>query len=110
LIAWVVENLIKNSLQAVDSKEGIITIWTKQDQAQNKVILGVTDNGKGIPSADQKRIFRPGYTTKKRGWGLGLSLAKRIVEEYHSGRIYLKESIPDIRTTFVVFLPVKTGV
>lgn len=109
LIAWVVENLVKNSLQAVDNKEGIVKIWTKMDQAQNAVVLGVTDNGRGISSGDQKKIFSPGYTTKKRGWGLGLSLARRIVEEYHSGRIYLKESIPDIRTTFVVFLPVKTG-
>jgi signal transduction histidine kinase len=108
LIAWVVENLIKNSLQAVDPKEGIIKVWTKMDHAQDVVLLGVTDNGKGIPSSEQKKIFTPGYTTKKRGWGLGLSLARRIVEEYHSGRIYLKESIPDIKTTFLVILPLKT--
>jgi nitrogen-specific signal transduction histidine kinase len=108
LIAWVVENLIKNSLQAVDPKEGIIKVWTKMDHAQDAVFLGITDNGKGIPSSEQKKIFTPGYTTKKRGWGLGLSLARRIVEEYHSGRIHLKESIPDIKTTFLVILPLKT--
>jgi signal transduction histidine kinase len=108
LIAWAVENLIKNSLEAVDSKEGMIKIWSKMDRAQNAVLWGVTDNGKGIPSGEQKKIFRPGYTTKKRGWGLGLSLTRRIVEEYHSGRIYLKESIPDIKTTFVVVLPLRS--
>jgi len=107
LISWVVENLIKNSLEAVDPKEGIIQIWTRTDQNQKAVLLGVTDNGKGIPSGEQKKIFTPGYTTKKRGWGLGLSLTKRIVEEYHSGKIYLAESIPDIKTTFVLVLPLK---
>jgi signal transduction histidine kinase len=107
LMAWVVENLIKNSLEAVDPKEGIITIWTQMGDDQKTVLLGVTDNGKGIPSGEQKKIFGPGYTTKKRGWGLGLSLARRIVEDYHSGKIYLKESIPDIKTTFVVVLPFK---
>ncbi len=107
LMAWVVENLIKNSLEAVDPKEGIITVWTQMGDDQKTVLLGVTDNGKGIPSGEQKKIFGPGYTTKKRGWGLGLSLARRIVEDYHSGKIYLKESIPDIKTTFVVVLPFK---
>lgn len=108
LIAWVVENLIKNSLEAVDPREGIIEIWTRMSDDQKTILLGVTDNGKGIPSSEQKKIFGPGYTTKKRGWGLGLSLARRIVEDYHSGKIYLKESIPDIKTTFVVVLPLKS--
>ena len=108
LIAWVVENLIKNSLEAVDPREGMITIWTRMGDDQKTVLLGVMDNGKGILSGEQKKIFGPGYTTKKRGWGLGLSLARRIVEDYHSGKIYLKESVPDIKTTIVVLLPLKT--
>ncbi len=108
LIGWVAENLIKNAVEAVDSKEGMIRIWSRMEKAQNAVLWGVTDNGKGIPSAEQKKIFRPGYTTKKRGWGLGLSLTRRIVEEYHSGQIYLQESIPDIKTTFVVVLPLRS--
>ncbi|MGB2698125.1 MAG: HAMP domain-containing sensor histidine kinase [Candidatus Zixiibacteriota bacterium] len=108
LIAWVVENLIKNSLEAVDPREGMIKIWTQMGDDQKTVLLGVMDNGKGIPSGEQKKIFGPGYTTKKRGWGLGLSLARRIVEDYHSGKIYLKESVSDIKTTFVVLLPLKT--
>jgi signal transduction histidine kinase len=99
--------MIKNSLESVDPKKGIIQIWTKMDHNQKAVLLGVTDNGKGIPSGQQKKIFGPGYTTKKRGWGLGLSLAKRIVEEYHSGKIYLAQSIPDVKTTFVLVLPLK---
>ena len=106
-MAWVVENLIKNSLEAVDPKEGIIQIGTKMDNVQKIVLVEITDNGKGILPGEQKKIFSPGYTTKKRGWGLGLSLAKRIVEEYHSGKIYLAESVPDIKTTFVVILSLK---
>jgi signal transduction histidine kinase len=68
----------------------------------------VTDNGRGILAREQKKIFTPGYTTKKRGWGLGLSLTKRIVEEYHRGKITLVESIPNQKTTFLVSLPLKS--
>lgn len=105
LLGWVIENLLKNSLEAVGPKEGIIQVSTKLDQDKKTIIIEVTDNGRGIPSREQKKIFKPGYTTKKRGWGLGLSLAKRIVEEYHLGKIFLKESIPNQKTTFLMVIP-----
>ena len=69
------------------------------------VILDFKDNGKGIPHGDQKKVMKPGFTTKKRGWGLGLSLVKRIIEDYHSGRIFISESKPGVGTTFRVILP-----
>ncbi|MCJ7577431.1 MAG: HAMP domain-containing histidine kinase [candidate division Zixibacteria bacterium] len=107
LLSWVIENLLKNSLEAVDSKQGVIEISTKLDQDKKNIIIEVCDNGRGIPSREQKKIFKPGYTTKKRGWGLGLSLAKRIVEEYHLGKILLKESIPNQKTTFLMVIPIQ---
>ena len=107
LISWVVENILKNSLEAVDPREGVIEVSTHLDEQKETVSIEVSDNGKGIPPRQQKRIFKPGYTTKKRGWGLGLSLAKRIVEEYHLGKISLKESIPNQRTTICLSIPVE---
>ncbi|KPK77342.1 MAG: hypothetical protein AMJ89_02555 [candidate division Zixibacteria bacterium SM23_73] len=107
LLSWVMENLLKNSLEAVDPKQGIIQVSTKLDQDKKNIIIEISDNGRGIPSREQKKIFKPGYTTKKRGWGLGLSLAKRIVEEYHLGKIFLKESIPNERTTVLMVIPLE---
>jgi signal transduction histidine kinase len=107
LLSWVIENLLKNSLEAVDPKQGIIQVSTKLDQDKKNITIEVCDNGRGIPSREQKKIFKPGYTTKKRGWGLGLSLAKRIVEEYHLGKIFLKESIPNQKTTFLMVIPIQ---
>lgn len=107
LLSWVMENLLKNSLEAVDPKQGIIRVSTKLDQEKKNITIEISDNGRGIPSREQKKIFKPGYTTKKRGWGLGLSLAKRVVEEYHLGKIFLKESIPNERTTFLMVIPVE---
>ncbi len=104
LVSWVIENLIKNALESVDPKQGVIEIITEANPKM--VILKITDNGKGIPPKEQKRVFHPGYTTKKRGWGLGLSLAKRIVEDYHQGKIVLEESIPHQRTVFIVNFPI----
>jgi two-component system, sporulation sensor kinase D len=106
LISWVIENLIKNSMESTSPKAGIITIKTEYDIGHKKAIITVEDNGKGVPPSRQKRIFAPGFTTKKRGWGLGLTLAKRIVEEYHKGKISLKYSDPGIRTAFGIELPV----
>jgi signal transduction histidine kinase len=106
LISWVVENILRNSLEAVDPRQGVIKVSTDLDKDKKTIIIQVTDNGRGIPPRQQKRIFKPGYTTKKRGWGLGLSLAKRIVEEYHLGKISLKESIPNERTTILVSIPI----
>jgi len=71
------------------------------------VVIEVTDNGRGIPRGDARRIFRPGYTTKKRGWGLGLSLARRIITEYHKGEIFLAKSEPGKGATFTIRLPLK---
>ena len=107
LMSWVMENLLKNSLEAVDPKEGIIEVSTHLDKDKKLIHIQVSDNGRGIPQRRQKMIFNPGYTTKKRGWGLGLSLAKRIVEEYHLGKIGLVESTPNLRTTIRVCIPIE---
>jgi nitrogen-specific signal transduction histidine kinase len=108
LIAWVMENLIKNSLEVISPADGWIRISTSTSDDGKKAHITITDNGRGIPARRQNKVFLPGYTTKKRGWGLGLTLAKRIVEEYHRGRIQLTESVPDRQTTFLVTLPVET--
>ncbi len=108
LFAWVVENLIKNSLQAVDPQTGQIEIKTIQVESGRYIIIEVSDNGKGIPIGIVRKIFRPGFSTKKRGWGLGLTLTKRIVEEYHRGRIFLVKSQPG-DTIFRIILPVKSS-
>ena len=97
LFEWVVENLCKNAVDAMEGK-GTITL-TLFDDAQ-QVVLEVQDTGKGIKKKDLNSVFTPGFTTKKRGWGLGLSLAKRIVEEYHKGRIFVKQSEVGKGTTF----------
>ena len=106
LLRWVIENLMKNSMEATSSKTGHIQVSTSFNPEQKRIIIAVEDNGRGIPYSEQKRVFSPGFTTKKRGWGLGLTLARRIVEEYHGGRISLKSSEPDVRTVFAVELPV----
>lgn len=90
LFEWVIENLCKNAVDAMGGSSGDISIMVKDDE--HKAYIEVSDTGKGIRKKDIKNVFRPGFTTKKRGWGLGLSLAKRIVEEYHHGRIYVKNS------------------
>jgi signal transduction histidine kinase len=104
LIGWVVENLIKNSLEAIDPKTGKIFINTKSNN--NMISISVIDNGKGIAMSNQKRIFDPGFTTRKRGWGLGLTLARRIVVEYHRGKFRLAASEPGVKTEFIIELPV----
>lgn len=106
LFNWVLENLLRNALDAMD---GAGTIAAKVHQADEKVIMDISDTGKGVAPSKTKTVFKPGYTTKKRGWGLGLSLAKRIIEEYHSGRIYVKQSEPGKGTTFTIELPMKMG-
>jgi len=104
LIGWVVENLIKNSLEAVDPKTGKIFINTKRNN--NMISISVIDNGKGIALSNQNRIFDPGFTTRKRGWGLGLTLARRIIVEYHRGKFRLAGSELDKKTEFIIELPV----
>src|SRR3990172_3294891 len=105
LLSWVLENIVKNSLEAVDPKSGRILISTGLDTRKKCALISVADNGRGIPSKDQNKVFSTGFTTKKRGWGLGLSLAKRIVEQYHHGKIDLAESIPGVRTEIRIQLP-----
>ena len=97
LIEWVVENLCKNAIDAMDG-HGVITVSVTHDE--KNVYVELSDTGKGIAKSMRKRIFEPGFTTKKRGWGLGLSLAKRIMEEYHKGSIFVKKSAPGKGTTF----------
>ena len=101
LIEWVMENLCKN---AIDAMSGCGEITVTVADAADKVIVDVTDTGKGIAKARWKTVFMPGFTTKPRGWGLGLSLAKRIVEEFHKGHIYIKKSQPGVGTTFRIEL------
>lgn len=102
LFDWVVENLLRNALDAMEGR-GLISAQVTEDK--NFVHIDISDSGKGIPSSKFKTVFQPGYTTKKRGWGLGLSLAKRIIEEYHSGKIFVKKSIENKGTTFSIKLP-----
>lgn len=101
LMAWVVENLIKNSVDAMNGR-GWIELHLQQ--SGTSIILDVTDTGRGIERKRYKQVFRPGYTTKTRGWGLGLSLCKRIVEEYHGGEIFVHQSVVSKGTTFRVIL------
>ncbi|CUS97154.1 sensor histidine kinase [Candidatus Chrysopegis kryptomonas] len=102
LFEWVIENLLKNALDAIENSEGKIEF--KIQQKKDQVIVDVIDTGKGINMKYRKDIFRPGYTTKKRGWGLGLSLSKRIIEVYHKGKLFLKESKIGKGSTFRIVL------
>lgn len=101
LLRWVFENLLKNAVDAI-SGEGTISLQIHENE--HDVMLDISDTGKGIESAAQRRIFEPGFTSKERGWGLGLPLAKRIVEQYHGGKLLLKQSQPGIGTTFRIVL------
>lgn len=105
LFEWVIENLCKNAIDAMDGK-GSIQIETTIDERKH-VIIDITDTGKGIDKRQFKSVFKPGYTTKRRGWGLGLSLAKRIIEEYHHGKIFVKQSALNKGTTFRIILSEK---
>ena len=90
LFEWVLENLIRNALDAMEDSTGAITFSLARKE--QSVLIDVKDTGKGIDKRYTKDIFRPGYSTKQRGWGLGLSLSKRIIEEYHKGKLFVKES------------------
>lgn len=107
LFEWVIENLCKN---AVDAMNGTGHIDITLEQTSNIIAIEVSDTGKGMPKSHFKSVFKPGFTTKQRGWGLGLSLAKRIVEEYHKGRIFVKSSEIGRGTTFRIELPAITAV
>ena len=104
LFDWVIENILRNALDAMETGEGAISaiVYTEK----NWVCMDITDTGKGIPNDKWATVFQPGFTTKKRGWGLGLSLAKRIIENYHKGKIFVKDSVIGKGTTFTIKLPV----
>lgn len=101
LFDWVIENLLKNALDAMEGK-GNLSVTIKNETAQ--VIIDVTDSGKGISKQHIRQVFNPGFTTKKRGWGLGLTLCKRIIEQYHKGELFVKNSDPGKGTTFRIVL------
>ena len=101
MYGWVIENLIKNAIDAMQGK-GSISLDIKETNKFVKIV--VTDSGKGITKSQFKQIFKPGFTTKKRGWGLGLSLSKRIIEDYHNGKIYVLKSEVNKGTTFEIQL------
>jgi len=102
LFDWVLENLLRNALDAM-GREGKISAEVYEDN--DYVYIDVSDTGKGIPTGKFKTVFKPGFSTKKRGWGLGLSLTKRIIEEYHNGKIFVKKSEENVGTTFTIQLP-----
>lgn len=104
LFEWVIENLCKNAIDAMEGKEGNIDF--ELFNLEDSLIIEITDSGRGIERNKFKSIFEPGYTTKQRGWGLGLSLAKRIIEEYHHGKIFVKSSELGLGTTFRIELPI----
>ncbi len=106
LFSWAIENLIKNSLDASSVENGVVEIKTGLTKNEKFVIIDVIDNGKGISKKDRKNIFRPGFSTKKRGWGLGLSLTSRIIKNYHKGKIFVLDSKPDIQTIMRILIPV----
>ncbi|HEU0227233.1 MAG TPA: ATP-binding protein [Arachidicoccus soli] len=101
LFDWVMENLLKNALDAMDG-QGALSIYVKR--MEHQIIIDITDTGKGIAYRNLKKIFSPGFTTKKRGWGLGLALTKRIIQEYHHGNISIKSSEVGKGTTFRIVL------
>jgi len=105
LLEWVVENLLVNAMTALEGKPGRIEVTLERRPEVESVELEVMDTGRGMSLDEQKRAFDPGYSTKKRGWGLGLALAKRISEDYHGGRIAIRQSAPGKGTTFVISFP-----
>jgi NtrC-family two-component system sensor histidine kinase KinB len=109
LFEWVVENLIRNAIDAADKWNGRIEVALTWDRARQEVLLTVKDNGRGMTPEERRHAFRPGFTTKRRGWGLGLALARRVIREYHDGRIFVAESVPGQGTTMVVALRAPTA-
>lgn len=106
LMEWVVENLLRNAIDAMDKPKGLIEVSLVWKREERLVELCVRDNGRGMPPEERRHAFDPGYTTKRRGWGLGLALARRVVHEYHGGRIQILESAPSRGTAVAVTLPV----
>ena len=105
LLEWALENLLSNALTALDKPQGLIEVVVERRAQTEEVEISVTDNGRGMSREEQRRAFEPGYSTKRRGWGLGLPLARRAVEEYHAGRIVIRHSTPGQGTTVVIRFP-----
>ena len=103
LFNWVIENLLRNAVDAIEGRVGKIEISVSEKN--DSVTIDIKDSGKGIPKSKFKTVFEPGYSTKKRGWGLGLTLVKRIIEGYHRGKIIVKDSVIGEGTTFRIVLP-----
>jgi len=106
LMEWAIENVLKNAVDATDTVDGRIEIEVKRNPDQEAVELVFTDNGRGMTATEQQRALLPGFSTKTRGWGLGLTLARRIIEEYHGGKIWIRSSAPGKGTTVVMSFPV----
>jgi signal transduction histidine kinase len=104
LFQWAVENLLKNSLDALDKPEGSIRVRSGTLPSGGGAFVEIEDNGRGIDKHNRRRVFKPGFSTKKRGWGLGLTLARRIIEEYHGGRLFVQSSVPDKGTVMRIEL------
>jgi hypothetical protein len=105
LVAWALENLLTNAVSALDKKPGMIEVTVARRKETETVEVTVTDNGRGMTQTELKRAFEPGYTTKRRGWGLGLALSRRVVQEYHGGRLFVRHSAPGQGTTVVMVFP-----
>jgi NtrC-family two-component system sensor histidine kinase KinB len=106
LIEWAIENLLVNAISALDKTQGVIEIKIERRKETEAVEIVVQDNGRGMTPAEQRQAFEPGYSTKHRGWGLGLALARRVVQEYHGGRLLVRHSAPGEGTTMVMRFPV----
>ena len=105
LLEWALENLMSNALTALDKPQGVIEIVVERRANTEEVEISVTDNGRGMGREEQRRAFEPGFSTKRRGWGLGLALARRVIEEYHAGRISIRQTVPGEGTTMVIRFP-----
>lgn len=104
LLEWAIENLLANAISALERHPGRIEVSLERPEQSETVEVVISDNGRGMAPSDQRRAFEPGFTTKRRGWGLGLALARRVVEEYHGGRLYVRNSAPGEGTTMVISL------
>lgn len=105
LLEWALENLLSNAISALDKPQGVIEVTVSRRKETEAVEIAVTDNGRGMTPAEQRRAFDPGYTTKRRGWGLGLALVRRVVQDYHGGRLFIRHSAPGLGTTMVISFP-----
>jgi signal transduction histidine kinase len=105
LVEWAVENLLANAVSALDKRPGVIDVTVDRRPETEEVEVVITDNGRGMSQAEQRRAFEPGFTTKRRGWGLGLALARRVAVEYHGGKLTIRKSVPGEGTTVVISFP-----